>query len=291
MGEVTDSLLIATKESLGRRGGSELRGSVGNVKYSFWLQNVTKFMIWEQALNSHSALQLFSLFFCQRIYVLKCTQRFLWEKNIMDLYVTFSSKTKRKQNTKLSVSKTLPKLSLWCIALGKPARLFNTFIAWSWELNLLFTDPSPVIGHDHISAYIIPSRFCSTHWFKNQSLARFIISVLLLGYMSQVLSCQWQSNAVYSSTCFCHMRKERLASCFFSQSTVITRWHGQINTFISPTVQEFPVVHLFMFWKFSHGFTIPLGRWFFKISNHQYLFELLSFYTTLSLLSSHYLYS
>lgn len=211
--------------------------------------------------------------------------------NIKDSYITFSSKTKRKQNTKLSTSKSLPKLSLWCIALGKPARLFNTFIAWSWELNLLFADPSPVIGHDHISAYIIPSRFSSTYWFKNQSLPRSIISLLLLGYMSQVLICQWQSNAVYSSTSFCHMREERLASCFFNQSSAINRWHGQINTFISPTAQEFPVVHLFMFCKFSRSFTIPLGRWFFKISNHQYLFELLSFYTTLSLLSSYYLYS
>lgn len=35
MGEVTDSLLIGTKENLGGRGGSELRGSVGNGKYSF----------------------------------------------------------------------------------------------------------------------------------------------------------------------------------------------------------------------------------------------------------------
>lgn len=180
---------------------------------------------------------------------------------------------------------------MWCIALGKPARLFNTFIAWSWELNLLFADPSPVIGHDHISAYIIPSRFSSTYWFKNQSLPRSIISLLLLGYMSQVLICQWQSNAVYSSTSFCHMREERLASCFFNQNSAINRWHGQINTFISPTAQELPVVHLFMFCKFSRSFTIPLGRWFFKISNHQYLFELLSFYTALSLLSSYYLYS
>lgn len=40
MDEVTDTLLIATKENLfelmdGGRGGPELRGSVGNVKYSF----------------------------------------------------------------------------------------------------------------------------------------------------------------------------------------------------------------------------------------------------------------
>lgn len=90
--------------------------------------------------------------------------------NILDLYVTFSSKRKKKQG----------KISLWCIALGKPARLFNTFVAWSWEFNLLFTDPSPVTGHDHISVYIIPIRFSSTHWFKNQSLPRFIISLLFV---------------------------------------------------------------------------------------------------------------
>lgn len=264
-----------------------------NIPSDYYIVDVIKLElgIWEQVLNRHSPLQFFRLFFVRE------NAQFIWNVyrdfsgiNIMDLYVTFSSKTKRKQNTKLSTSKTLPKLSLWYIALGKPARLFNTFIAWSWELNLLFTAPFPVIGHDHISACIIPSRFSSTHWFKNQSLPRSIISVLLLGYMSQVLICQWQSNAIYSSTCFCHMRKESLASCFFSRSTIINRWHGQINTYISSTVQEFPAVHLFMFGKFSHGFTIPLGRWFFKISNHQYLFELLSFYTTLSLLSSYYLY-
>lgn len=196
-----------------------------------------------------------------------------------------SSKIQNCQPTKL------PKLSLWCIALGKPDRLFNTFIAWSWELNLLFTDPSPVTGHDHVSAYIIPSRFSSTHWFKNQSCLRSVISVLLLGYVSQVLICWWWSNAEYSSICFCDMRKGRFASGFFSQSTSINRWYGWINTYISPTVQKFPVVHLFMVFTFSHGFTIPLGRWFFKISICQDLFELPSFYTTLSLISAYYLYS
>lgn len=62
---------------------------------------------------------------------------------------------------------------------------------------MLFTDPSPVTAHEHISAYIIPSRFSSTHWFKNQSLPRSIISVPLLGNMSGVLICQRWTNADY----------------------------------------------------------------------------------------------
>lgn len=197
--------------------------------------------------------------------------------NILDWYVTFSSNRKKKQN----------KISLWCIALGKSARLFNTFVAWSWELNLLFTDPSPVTGHDHISAYIIPIRFSSTHWFKNQSLPRFIISVLFVSSTNQ----QWWTNVDYSSTSFCHLRKTRLALCFFSHKTLINSWYGWINTYISPMIQKLPVVHLFMFCKFAHGFTIPLRKWFFKTWIHQDLFELPSFYTTLSLISCYYLQS
>lgn len=44
------------------------------------------------------------------------------------------------------------------------------------------------------------------------------------------------------------------------------------------------LVDLFKFCKFSHGFTIPLERWFFKTSIHRYLFELPTIYITLSLI-------
>lgn len=66
-------------------------------------------MIWEQVLNSHSALQSFSLFFfCQRIYVLKCTQRFLWKKISWTCMLHFQVKQKgsKIQNCQL------PKLCL-----------------------------------------------------------------------------------------------------------------------------------------------------------------------------------
>lgn len=282
------------------RGWSERWGAlctVLNVPSDCDIVNVARLELvtWEQGTGTG---QSFCLSILQALLVRENAKFMFWNVyrdfsgiSILDLHVTFLRKRKKKQNTKLSTPKTLPKLTLWCIALGKPARLFNTFIASSWELNLLFTDPSPVTGHDHISAYIIPSRFSSTHWFKNQSIPRPIISVLLLGYMSQVLISQWRSNDDYSSTCFWNMRKERLASCFFSRSTLSNWWYGWINTYISPTVQKFAVVHLFMFCKFSHVFTIPLGRSFFKTSIHQGWFELPSFYTALSLISSYYLYS
>ena len=72
-----------------------------------------------------------------------------------------------------------------------------------WEsltdcLTLLLLDPGSSIYYLRIlllslvmTTYllILFLEFTSTHWFKNQSLPRSIISVLLLGYLSQVLIC------------------------------------------------------------------------------------------------------
>lgn len=132
----------------------------------------------------------------------------------------FQVKGKKKQNTKLSIPKTLPKLSLWCIALGKPARPFNSFIVWSWELNLLFTDPSLVTPREHISAYVIPIRFSNTHWFKNQSHRRSIISVPLFGlhvssaYLPVVDKCWLQYYLLFQ-------HEERKASLHVSPAKVL----------------------------------------------------------------------
>lgn len=164
----------------------------------------------------------------------------------------------------MSIPKILPKLSLWCIALGKPARPFNSFIVWSWELNLLFTDPSLVTPHEHQSAYIIPFRFSSTHRFKNQSHRRSIISVPFLGYMSQVLICQLWTNAAYSAAFFFSMRKEKLFLLFLQPKypNKLMVWMNKCIYLSNST--EFPVVFLFTFSEFSNSFTTPLGRWFFE---------------------------
>lgn len=159
-----------------------LRDSVGSVKYSFWLQHCKCDQIINGGMGT-GPWQSLCLSVLYAFLVRENAKFVFWNLhkdssgiNILDLHVTFSSKRKKKQKNCQPPSLSL-KISLWCISLRKPARLFNTFVAWSWELDLLFTDPSPVTGHDHISAYIIPSRFSSTRWFKNQSRPRSIISV------------------------------------------------------------------------------------------------------------------